>query len=126
MKVAITISGDAIDAPPDARFGRAPAFCVIDTGTDEWVTKGNPAISSTGGAGVQAAQFVTTLGVQAVVSGAFGPNAFDALRAAGIAMYSAPTNRAATAREVLAMFQKGELTTITEATKAGRRNIGRR
>ena len=79
MKLAISISGNTLDSPFDTRFGRASAFCIVDTESDEWEAFENPALSASGGAGVQAAQFIARHGAQAVVSGAFGPNAFDTL-----------------------------------------------
>ena len=48
-------------------------------------------MQAAGGAGVQASQFVAAQGVQVVISGAYGPNAFDTLEAAGIAAYLAPS-----------------------------------
>ena len=62
MKLAISISGDKRDSPFDARFGRAPAFCIVDVETGEWQAFDNPALSASGGAGVQAAQFVARQG----------------------------------------------------------------
>ena len=58
MKLAISISGNTLDSPFDARFGRAAAFCIVDTETGEWQAFENPALSASGGAGVQASQFV--------------------------------------------------------------------
>ena len=119
MKIAISISGNSIDASFDARFGRAAAFCLVDTETDTWEAFENPALSASGGAGVQASQFIAKHGVQAVVSGAFGPNAFDTLAAAEIDMYLAPGNTAHTAAEILEMFKAGQLTKAEAATNAG-------
>ena len=119
MKIAISISGNTPDSPFDARFGRAAAFCIVDTESGEWQAFDNPALSASGGAGVQAAQFIARQGAQAVVSGAFGPNALDTLAAAEIEMYLAPGNRAHTAAEILAMFKAGQLTKAETATHEG-------
>ena len=119
MKLAISISGNTLDSPFDARFGRAPAFCIVNTETGEWKASDNPALSASGGAGVQAAQFVARQGVGAVISGAFGPNAFDTLAAAEVKMYLAPGNQAHTAAEILEMFKADELTKAEAATHAG-------
>lgn len=115
MKLAITISGTALEAPFDARFGRAEAFCIIDTDTGERSVLKNPSVSSGHGAGVQAAQLVAKLGVGAAISGAFGPKAFETLKAAQIEMYTAPARRGATGSDVLAMFERGELARATDA-----------
>ncbi|HUZ17728.1 MAG TPA: NifB/NifX family molybdenum-iron cluster-binding protein [Spirochaetia bacterium] len=119
MKLAISISGHAIDSQFDARFGRAAAYCIVDTESGEWTVHENPALSASGGAGVQAAQFVAKLGAKAVVSGAFGPNASSTLQAAEIEMYVAPTDHAATAAEVVSTFKTGGLTKTTGATNEG-------
>ena len=119
MKIAISISGNKADFPFDPRFGRAAAFCLVDTETGAWSVHDNPALSASGGAGVQAAQFVAKLGARAVVSGAYGPNAADTLSPAGIEMYLAPTGETLTAAEVLALFKTGKLSKTAAATHAG-------
>ena len=119
MKLAISISGNTLGSPFDPRFGRAAAFCIVDTETGEWESFENPALSASGGAGVQASQFVAKQGAQAVVSGAFGPNAFDTLTAAEIDMYLATGNEAHTAAEILEMFKAGQLTKAEAATHQG-------
>ncbi len=119
MKIILTTTAPNMDAGFDPRFGRAAAFCLVDSETGEWTAHENPALSASGGAGVQAAQFVAKLGAQAVVSGAYGPNAFDTLSPAGIEMYLAPTDKALTAAEVLALFKAGKLAKADAATHAG-------
>jgi predicted Fe-Mo cluster-binding NifX family protein len=125
MKIVITISGNTINSPFDPRFGRAAAFCLVDTETGAWTVHENPALSASGGAGVQAAQFVAKLGAQAVVSGAYGPNAADTLSPAGIEMYLAPAGETLTAAEVLELFRAGKLSKAESATHAGHRGGGR-
>jgi len=119
MKLAISISGNTLDSPYDPRFGRAASFCIVDTETNKWEAFDNPALSASGGAGVQASQFLSKHGVQAAVSGAFGPNAFDTLAAAEIKMYLAPGNEAHTAAEIFEMFKAGQLTKAEAAAHAG-------
>jgi predicted Fe-Mo cluster-binding NifX family protein len=119
MKIVISISGNTLDSLFDARFGRAPSFCVVDGESGAWEVHDNPALSASSGAGVQAAQFVAGLGAQAVISGAYGPNAFDTLTPAGIAMYIAPADETLTAAQVLELFRAGKLTQTQAATHAG-------
>ena len=123
MKLAISMSGNSIDSPFDARFGRAAAFCIIDTESGDWRAHENPALSASGGAGVQAAQFVAHCGAQAVVSGAYGPNAYNTFLAAEIEMYVTPTDRPAAASQIFAMFKSGELTRVTGATIEGHHEV---
>lgn len=119
MKLVISISGNDLTSPFDPRFGRAAAFCLVDSETGEWTAHENPALSASGGAGVQAAQFIAGLGAQAVISGAYGPNAADTLSPAGIEMYLAPTSESLTAADVLALFKAGKLNKTDSATHAG-------
>ncbi len=119
MKLIISISGNKLESPFDPRFGRAAAFCLVDSETGEWTVHENPALAASGGAGVQAAQFIAKLGTQAVISGAYGPNAFDALSPAGIEMYLAPTGENLTAADVLELFKAGKLTKAEAATHVG-------
>ncbi len=119
MKLAISITGNTLDSPFDVRFGRAAAFCIVDMETGKWQVFENPALSASGGAGVQASQFIAKHGVQAVASGAFGPNAFDILSAADIEMFLAPTDKSYSAAEVLAMYRDNQLTQTEAATNTG-------
>lgn len=109
MKVIITTVSQDIDSPPDARFGRGANFLLVDTETLEWEAYPNPAVGASGGAGVQAAQFMADKGVEAVVSGDFGPNAYQALTASGIRMYLIGSCQ--TASEAVERLVKGELST---------------
>ncbi len=119
MKIAISISGNTPDSPFDARFGRATAFYIVDMDTGQGQVFDNPALTASGGAGVQAAQFVARQGVAAVVSGAFGPNAFDTLAAAGVELYLAPENKRYSAAEILTMFKAGALNRAAAVTHEG-------
>jgi predicted Fe-Mo cluster-binding NifX family protein len=107
MKIIITTQNPNIDALMDARFGRASYFMEMDDETLAWEAHDNPAVVASGGAGSQAAQFVSGLGAKAVISGAFGPNAFRALDAAGIKMYLC--HSAYTARQALDEYRAGRL-----------------
>ncbi|MFZ5880814.1 MAG: NifB/NifX family molybdenum-iron cluster-binding protein [Chloroflexota bacterium] len=125
MKIIISMAGNQPSSLFDPRFGRAAAFCLVNSETGEWSAHENPALSASGGAGVQASQFIVKLGAQVVVSGAYGPNAFDTLSAAGVEMYVAPAEKPLTVADVLALFKAGELTRVEAATHAGHHGEGR-
>ena len=94
MKLAITGGTPQFDTQLERRFGRCAYVIIVDTETRAWESFPNPAAEARGGAGTQAAQFLANKGVEAVVSGDFGPNAFTALDAASIQMYSAQEGQA--------------------------------
>jgi predicted Fe-Mo cluster-binding NifX family protein len=119
MKIAISTSTADLDSLVDRRFGRAPDFVVVDIETEEWEAYPNPAINAKGGAGVQAAQFITEHGAQGAISGDFGPNAYSALVAAGVKMFLAPASQTLTARELLAHYREGQLQQVLAPTNPG-------
>ena len=87
MNIAVSSSGHALDAPVSPIFGRCSTYIFVDTDTMAFEAVSNPAVSAAGGAGVQAAQFVVQRGVQAIVTGNVGPNAYGVLRSAGVPVY---------------------------------------
>jgi predicted Fe-Mo cluster-binding NifX family protein len=124
MQIAITSTGADMDAPFDPRFGRAAYFIVIDEGTEAWQAYPNPAVDASGGAGVQAAQFVAEKGVWAVISGDFGPNAYRALEAANLAMYLAPAGESFTVRQLMHQYRGGQLQHPAGPTQRGHHGMG--
>ena len=93
--IAITIlrdpHNDGLSAIMDGRFGRAEAFLIVNRETGEVVdTIDNSSLNAAHGAGTSAASTMKSRGVSAVISGRFGPKAFDALHALGIETWVAP------------------------------------
>jgi predicted Fe-Mo cluster-binding NifX family protein len=124
MKLIITATSPRIDSPVDPRFGRGAYFLITDTDTFEWQALPNPAVNASGGAGIQAAQFVSEQNCAAVISGDFGPNAYNALQAAGIQMYLLGSCR--NVREAVQQFKADQLEQLiapTEARGRGRRRV---
>jgi predicted Fe-Mo cluster-binding NifX family protein len=119
MKLAVSMAGETLAAPFDARFGRASWFCLVDSESGEWVTLANPALEASGGAGVRAAQFLAAQGAAAVVSGAYGPKAWTTLRAAGMRPFLAPEHDDLTGLEVLERFRAGTLSEADAASHDG-------
>lgn len=73
MKVAITATGNSLNAKLDSRFGRCSHFAIYDT--EKKIVEAflsNPNKESEGGAGPASAQFAASQGVDKVVSGEFG------------------------------------------------------
>ncbi len=89
MRVLVTALGDSMNASVDERFGRAEYFIIYDTGTKNFEAIKNPFLNDQGGVGVSAAKFTVEKGVDAVISGSYGPNALEILRASSIKLYNA-------------------------------------
>ncbi len=88
MKLCITATGEGEDAAVDPRFGRCAYFCFYDTESKQFSFEKNEFVHGSGGVGVQASQHMVSRGVEALLTGQVGPNAFRALEAAGISMYT--------------------------------------
>ena len=119
MKLIITTASADINAQVDPRFGRAAYFLIIDIDSLEWQAISNPAIHASGGAGIQAAQFAADQACDAVVSGDFGPNAYNALKTAGLPMYLLGSCR--TPRQVIERYKSGQLEPLAAPAGPGRR-----
>jgi predicted Fe-Mo cluster-binding NifX family protein len=110
MNIVVTTEGNNLDAPTNPRFGRCPTFIFVETEAMTFEAVPNPALSASGGAGIQAAQFVVEHGAEAVLTGNVGPNATDVLQAAGVAVY---------------LNSETSVRAAVEALKAGRLPIAR-
>jgi predicted Fe-Mo cluster-binding NifX family protein len=88
---------------------------MVDTESLQWEAHPNPGVMTSGGAGIQAAQFVANQKAEAVLSGDFGPHAFDALQTASIAMYLYGDCR--TVRQAIERFKAGQLEQIGAPTR---------
>ena len=117
MKLTISAVKPHVNAFFDARFGRCAYFIFVETETGAWDAFPNPALSSGGGAGTQASQFLVSRGVQGVVSGRFGPNAYEALKAAGVKMYAAHEG---IVKDLFQSFLSGELVEFVPTSSSGR------
>lgn len=84
MKVAVSATGPSLNAPMDPHFGRCACFVLVETGQTRFETLENTSRSRGGGAGIQAAQLMARNGVDFVLTGNCGPNAYQTLSAAGV------------------------------------------
>ncbi len=108
MKIAITAYGESLADAVDSRFGRASKFMVYDLDKDTFeIVNNSQNLNAPQGAGIQAAQNVADLGVEAVITGHCGPKAFSVLKAAGIIVYN---TEAKTIQEAIQLFKEGKLT----------------
>ena len=107
MKIAVTATGEGLDAPASPIFGRSAYLSLIETDTMDCESLPNPAISAAGGAGIQAAQFLISHSVEALVTGNVGPNAYQVLSAANVPVY---LYHGSNVQEAVEAFTKNELT----------------
>jgi predicted Fe-Mo cluster-binding NifX family protein len=107
MKIAVSACGETLAAKTHSLFGRCDYFVIVDTETGESSSVKNTSADAATGAGTAAAQDLFNAGVKAVISGQIGPNAYKVLKAAGIAMYSAPAG--ISVQEALEKFKAGAL-----------------
>jgi predicted Fe-Mo cluster-binding NifX family protein len=83
MKIAITSTGNSLDAKLDSRFGRCSYFVFYDSESFSTEFIPNPNKEKVEGAGPASAQLVSSKGVKKVVSGEFGAKVksiFDSLQ----------------------------------------------
>jgi len=112
MKVAVCAQDGSLDAAVDQRFGRCPCLMLVDTENMQWEAVPNPGANSSGGAGIQTAQFLVDRRVEAVLVGRIGPKAMSVFQRAGIRVYG---DIAGTVRETIDMYRRGVLPLLLEA-----------
>ncbi len=116
MKIAVSATHRSLEADVDPRFGRCMCFVIVETEGNEIKDHeeiSNEAIQASRGAGVQAAQIVANEGVEVVITGNIGPNAFNVLSQAGIKIITGVSGKIS---EVVKRYLKGELKEITKPT----------
>ena len=121
MKIVVSAQGDSLEAPASPVFGRCPTYLFVDTETMDFEVVPNPAMNQGGGAGIQAAQFVTNHGAQAVLTGNLGPNAFNVLQAAGVPGYLVSEG---SVRQAVEAFKAGQLQSMAGANVAAHAGMG--
>ncbi|OHB65799.1 MAG: dinitrogenase iron-molybdenum cofactor biosynthesis protein [Planctomycetes bacterium RBG_13_60_9] len=117
MKVAITAQGQELSSMTDLRFGRAKWIHVVDTETGEHQVQDNTVhLNLPQGAGIQTGQNIANLGVEAVITGNVGPNAFRTLNAANVRIFLAAQQ---TVEQAMAAFTDGRLQEVDQANVEG-------
>ena len=119
MKVAVSASGRGLKALVDPRFGRCLFFVIVEIENKEIKNVEsieNPAVSLPRGAGIMAAQTVASKGVNVVITGNMGPNAYSALSSIGIEVYLAPLT---TVEEAINLYLEGKLEKLVPSGRFG-------
>jgi len=111
MKICITSMDPSLDSEMDPRFGRCQYFLFVDPETMAFEAVENPNLGAAGGAGIQSAQLLANKGVEALITGQVGPNAFTTLQAAGIKIIIGVSGKI---REVMEKYNKGQLSSFAQ------------
>ena len=117
MKIAVTSEGANLDSEVDPRFGRAAYIIIVDSDTFDFEAVDNQEnVNALKGAGIQAAKAVSEKGVEVLLTGFCGPNAFKAMNAAKIGVAN---NASGSVREAVQAYLDGKLPLSDEANVEG-------
>jgi len=114
MKLCITSTGNTLESTFEQRFGRCPYFIIYDTDSKEFDAIENTNGDSAHGAGIGSAQEVVSKNIDVVISGNMWPNAKQVLDGENIKVYK---GTGSTVLENIELFEKNELSEITQAGK---------
>ena len=95
-----------MDTAVDPRLGRCAYLIIVDPETMLFETLENSNSVATGGAGISTAQTLINRGVQVVLSGNCGPNAYRTLSAVGVQVITGLTGKV---REAVEAYKSGKL-----------------
>ncbi|OQX27240.1 MAG: hypothetical protein BWK80_06365 [Desulfobacteraceae bacterium IS3] len=126
MKVAVSSTGKDINSKIDLHFGRCAYFVIADTETMQTEVCENQSATLSMGAGIEAARFVVSKGVNAVLTGICGPKAEQVFQAAGIQIIQGQNGTVLSAIE---RFKSGQSVSAPEssgvpASAGGGRGMG--
>jgi len=117
MKIAVTSKGTTPDSEVDPRFGRAGYILIVDSETLEFEVLDNKEnVNALKGAGIQAARMVSDKGVDVLLTGFCGPNAFKAMKAANIGVAN---NASGLVSDAVKAYLNGELPLSDEPNVEG-------
>jgi predicted Fe-Mo cluster-binding NifX family protein len=122
MKIAISAIEPSLDAEVDPRFGRCQYFVVVDPDTMQFEAVGNSGSMSAGGAGISTAQMIAGKGVEVVLTGNCGPNAYQVLAAAGIKVI---TGVAGTVQDAVQGYKSGKFQATSQPNVTTHFGMGR-
>lgn len=116
MKIAVTATGTSLESPLDPRFGRCEYLLVVETDDLTFEAMANPNGSRDSAAGIQTAQMVAEKGARIVLIRNCGPNAYQTLSAAGLAVV---VGCSGTVHEAVEHFKAGRYSHAEQPNVAG-------
>ena len=106
MRIAVSAAAPGLDAEVEPRFGRCPQFVIVDPQSMEFEALENTNAMAAGGAGISTAQMIADKGVEVVLTGNCGPNAYQTLSAAGVQVV---TGVSGSIRDAVEAYKAGRL-----------------
>ncbi len=117
MKIAVTSQGTDLDTQVDPRFGRAAYILVVDSETFDFdILDNKENVNALKGAGIQAATMISDKGVEVLLTGFCGPNAFKTLKAANIGVAN---DASGTIKDAVKAYLDGKLKLSEKANVEG-------
>ena len=122
-RIALSVASPSLDEKVHSKFGRADFILLVDPDTMAWESLANPGRDAGSGAGIRVGQLLSDRKVTDVISGEFGPKAWDVLNAAGINLHRCGSGT--TVREAVDLLKAGKLGPAGAGTPGGRGQGGR-
>ncbi len=121
MKIAVSAIEPSLDAEIDPRFGRCRYLLVIDPDTMQFEAIENASGMASGGAGIATAQMIAGKGVEAVLTGNCGPNAYQVLSSAGIQVITGVSGKV---KDAIEGYRSGKFQTSAQPNVPGHFGMG--
>jgi len=121
MKIAVTSTSPDLEAEVDPRFGRCQYFIIADPETLEFEAVENSGALSGGGAGIAGGQLIAEKGVNVVLTGNCGPNAFQVLSSAGIQVITGVSGKV---KHAVEMYRSGKYKETSQPTVGAHSGMG--
>jgi predicted Fe-Mo cluster-binding NifX family protein len=110
MKIAISANGKELASTIDERFGRCRYFIILETADMSYEAVENTHADLPTSAGIQAATFVASTGVEAVITGNCGPKASQVFAATDIKVV---LGQRGVIKDVVEKFKHGAISPAT-------------
>jgi len=121
MRIAISATGPALDAEVDSRFGRCSYFIIVDPDTMQFEALENSSAMQAGGAGISTGQMIASKGVQVVLTGNCGPNAYQVLSAAGLQVITGVSGKI---QDAIQAYKSGQFQATSQSNVAAHSGMG--
>jgi predicted Fe-Mo cluster-binding NifX family protein len=121
MRIAVSATQPSLDADVDPRFGRCQYFIIVDPQIMEFEALENSNVMAGGGAGISTAQTMANKGVEVVLTGNCGPNAYQTLSEAGIQVI---TGVAGKVQDAIQAYKTGQFQATSQPSVGAHFGVG--